>query len=134
MNRYILSLIAATLLLTACKERDWNGQTISGQKAVVSVMDSVVFESPCGYVEVENPTSATNGGDILSGAAVSSHPFVTVTWSNKHPYRYNQFFGDVASPAQIIRTFPLSGDLAVKLVPCTGTISCVTFEGSQYCR
>ena len=134
MNRYILSLIAATVLLTACEERDWNGQPASGHKAVVSIKDSVVFDSPCGYVDVENPTAASNGGDILEGAAVSSHPFVTVTWSNKAEYTYNKFFGDVPSKSSIIRTFPMSADLSVRVEPCTGTISCVTFSGSNYCR
>lgn len=85
MKKYIIfaiSLIAVALF--ACCPEPETGESVSGSYVVITDKADTLFASPCGRVWIENPVAAENGGAILSGAAVDSHPFVTVIWANNY--------------------------------------------------
>jgi len=118
MKKLILILIAAFALVgceDACTKTE---KEITARMGIVKRGSEVVFQTPCGYVEIDNPIAATVGGGIFEGAAVSTQPYITIMYANKE-YNYACWSTNgKKSYEQIIRNFHISDSLTYEIVGC----------------
>lgn len=122
MKKVLLILIAFAMLAIVACEVPENGAKLPAQKAVVMRGNDIIFETPCGVVEIINPLAEKNGGGTLQGAAVSTQPILTVMYANKKDeytcWSYNQSL----SYEQIIRNFSITDSLTYFVEGCEATV------------
>ena len=118
MQKLILILIAAIALVGCADVRTETTKEISARTGIVKRGSEVVFQTPCGYVEIDNPIATTVGGGILEGAAVSTQPYITIKYANKK-YDYACWSTNgKESYEQIIRNFSITDSLTYEIVGC----------------
>ncbi len=118
MKKLILILIAAFALVGCGDIRTETTKEISARMGIVKRGSEVVFQTPCGYVEIDNPIATTVGGGILEGAAVSTQPYITIKYANKkYDYACWSTNGNEAYE-QIIRNFSITDSLTYEIVGC----------------
>ena len=118
MKKLLLILVAAFAFI-GCNGLQESEKTITARMGIVKRGDEVVFQTPCGYIEVENPLAVTAGGGILEGAAASSQPYITMKYANKSSYYNCWTTNGKDAYEQIIRNFNLSDNLVIAIVGCT---------------
>lgn len=118
MKKLILILIAAFALAGCADISTKTTEEISARMGIVKRGSEVVFQTPCGYVEIDNPIATTVGGGILEGAAVATQPYITIMYANKqHEYGCWSTNGK-KSYEQIIRNFSITDSLTYEIVGC----------------
>ena len=127
MKKYIIFAIALlALALFACCPEPETGDTIPGSYVVITEKTDTLFVSPCGRVWIENPVAAENGGAFLSGAAVDSHPFVTVIWANNYRETYMRdhwYYGQFAQYHEIVKNVQMDKHITIERLPCMGKVT-----------
>lgn len=83
------------------------GDTAYGKMVVVTYNDSVVYQSPCGYVSINNPIVEKAGGGILEGAAIATLPVVTVSYHSKLSFK-DFAFGSSYDDLEQVKNFPIT--------------------------
>jgi hypothetical protein len=127
MKKYIIFAISLlAIALMACVPEYKTGDKVSGSYVVITDKTDTLFVSPCGRVWIENPVAVENGGHLLSGAAVDSHPFVTVIWANNYRevvMRDYWYYGQVAQYHEIVKNVQMDKYITIDRLPCVGTVT-----------
>ena len=117
MKKLLLILIAA-FALVGCDASTKTTKEISARMGIVKRGSEIVFQTPCGYVEIDNPIATTVGGGLFEGAAVSTQPYITIMYANKEYDFACWSTNGKDSYEQIIRNFSISDSLTYEIVGC----------------
>ena len=113
-------IVFAVACLFGCYA-DQDERVTNASMGVVKRGNEVVFQTPCGHVEIINPVSVSVGGGILEGAAVTSHPVITMKYANKDSKYDCWSYNESRTYEQTIRNFVLTDSLMYFIVGCTTT-------------
>ena len=127
MKKCIIFAIALlAVALSGCRTEPETGSVISGAYVVITEKTDTLFVSPCGKVWIENPVAVETGGGVLSGAAVDSHPFVTVIWANNYRKKYLRdpwYYGKIAQYHEIVKNIQMDKNITIEQLPCVEVVT-----------
>lgn len=113
-------IVFAVACLFGCYA-DQTERVANASMGVVKRGNEVVFQTPCGHVEIINPLAASVGGGILEGAAITSQPVITMKYANKKTPYNCWSYNESRTYEQIIRNFVMTDSLTYNIVSCTTT-------------
>lgn len=106
----LISIVVLSALLAGCElEVSSQGNEkpiLYAHKASVYKDSTLIFQSPCGVVKIQNPNTAKGSPGLMAGGAISTTPVITLEFTNAFSSGCC-YYGEKPSLYRVIKNFPI---------------------------
>ncbi len=129
----LISIVVLSAILAGCDSEESSqgdeNPILYAHKASVYKDSTLIFQSPCGIVKVQNPNTAKGSPGLMEGGAISTTPVITLEFTNAFA-RGCCYYGEKPSLYRVIKNFPiLDQSVSVIVEGCEVVRSCRDCHG-----